>query len=141
MMRPRTIAHGLTAGLLMAGTSILAAPEQTGTPGQMTQARVWVQNRGRSEAVPMELSNVNLETPLKVQVINGDPALNRFGAAPVLVDVVPKPKRWDYETVTIGPTDDMTVRLNARGSLGWETTGIWSVSADGVTKVLLKRSR
>ena len=38
-MRPRTIARALTVALLVAGTSILAAPEQTGTPGQMTQAR------------------------------------------------------------------------------------------------------
>ena len=67
-----TITRALTFALLVAGTSILAAPEQTtATPGQMTQARVWVQNRGRTEAVPVELRDVNLDAPLKVQVING----------------------------------------------------------------------
>jgi hypothetical protein len=139
MMRPETIARTLTFALLVAGTSILAAPEQTATPGQMTQAHVWVENRGRAEALPVELSRVNLETPLKVQVIMGDAGLTRFGAVPVQVDVIAK--RWEYETVIIAPTEDMATRLNTRGASGWETTGIWSVDGGGVTKVLLKRPR
>jgi hypothetical protein len=136
MMRLKIVARLLTLALIVAGTSILAAPEQTATPGQMTQARVWVQNRGRTEAMPVELSTDNMEKPLKVQVMNADPILN---ARPV--PVTPTRPLWDYEMVTIQPTEDMAGRLNERGKSGWETTGIWSVGGDGVTKVLVKRPR
>jgi hypothetical protein len=137
-MTMKTVARVSTFALLIAGTSMLAAPGQTTSkPGQMTEAHVWVQNRGKSEAVPVELRDVNLDAPLKVQVINGDGAFAR--TSPVLV--VETRKTWDYETLTVLPTDDMTTRLNVRGAAGWETTGIWSVTPDGVTKLLLKRSR
>jgi hypothetical protein len=49
---------------------------------------------------------------------------------------------WDYETVLI-PADapgSMVSLLNGRGANGWETTGIASVNADGMT-LLLKRPR
>ena len=137
-MRVETIARVSALALVIAGTSILAAPEQTTRqPGQMTEAHVWVQNRGRSEAVPVELRDVNLDGPLKVQIINGEPAYPATSPLPVReVRHV-----WDYESITVKPTDDMAARLNARGAAGWETTGIWSVASDGTTTVLLKRSR
>ena len=72
-------------------------------PGQMTQARVWVQNRGRAEAVPVELRDVNLDAPLKVQVINGEPAF----AATNPVQVTEVRQVWDYESITVQPTDDV----------------------------------
>ena len=136
-MRPQTIARVLTLALLVAGTSILAAPEQTATPGQMTQARVWVQNHSRSEAVPVDLRDVNLDTPLRVQVINGEPQYTQ--SAPVQIREIRR--IWEYETLTVQPKEDMAVRLTARGASGWETTGIWSVNADGVATVVLKRAR
>jgi len=125
-----------TAALLVAGTSMLAAPDQTtARPGQMTDAKVWIQNRGKAEAVPVELREVNLDSTLKVQIVNGDLA----NTSPVNVRHVRL--LWDYETLMVQPTEDLTARLNARGLAGWETTGIWSVGADGVTRVVLKRSR
>ena len=66
-MRAETIARALTLALLVAGTSMLAAPDQTATPGQMTPARVWIQNRGRGEAVPISLQEASLDTPLRVR--------------------------------------------------------------------------
>ena len=36
-----------------------------------------MQNRGRAEAVPMDLREVNLDAPLKVQITNGDPGFPR----------------------------------------------------------------
>ena len=82
-MRVETIARVSALALVIAGTSILAAPEQTTrTPGQMTEAHVWVQNRGRTEAVPVELRDVNLDAPLKVHIINGEPAFAATGPLP-----------------------------------------------------------
>jgi hypothetical protein len=116
---------------------MLAAPEQgTQQPGQMTKAEVWVKNRGRTEAVPVDVREINLDAPLKVHIINGEP---QYGQAnPVQVREIRK--TWDYETVTLAPTDDVAAVLNRRGQNGWETTGIAFVKPDGTT-LLLKRPR
>ena len=137
-MRLETIARVSALALVIAGTSILAAPAQTTrTPGQMTEAHVWVQNRGRSEALPVELRDVNLDGPLKVLIINGDPAFTATGPLPVRE----VRRLWDYESITVPPQGNVTATLNQRGAAGWETTGIWSVTADGATTLLLKRPR
>ena len=135
-MRAESIARLCAFVLIVAGTSILAAPEQTGQPGQMTQARVWVQNRGRGEAVPVELRDVNLDTPLKVQVINGDAGFRQLNP----VQVTEIRKMWDYEIVKVAGADDVVSVLSTKGTAGWETTGIAFVTADGTT-LLLKRPR
>jgi hypothetical protein len=137
-MRFKSTVRAFACVLVVAGTSMLAAPQQTTkTPGQMTEAHVWVQNRGRTEAVPVELRDVNLDSPLKVQIINGEPAFPATSPLPVRE----VRRLWDYESITVKPTEDMTARLNARGAAGWETTGIWSVNAEGTTTLLLKRAR
>ena len=80
-MRVETIARVSAFALVVAGTSILAAPQQTTrTPGKMTEAHVWVQNRGRGEAVSVDLRDVNLDSPLKVQITNADAQYPRTGA-------------------------------------------------------------
>jgi hypothetical protein len=138
-MRADTLVRAVAFALIVAGTSILAAPAQTtAQPGQMTQAHVWVQNRGRSEAIPVDVREVNLDAPLRVQVTNGDPQY----AASNPVQVREVRRVWDYETILI-PADaqaNMASLLNSRGANGWETTGIASVNADGTT-LLLKRPR
>src|SRR5262249_11777284 len=59
------------AGVAVAGSAMLAAPgEQTPRPGQMTEARVWVQNRGAAEALPVELAGSTLAQPLRGRVVN-----------------------------------------------------------------------
>jgi hypothetical protein len=138
-MRADTLARAVAFALIVAGTSILAAPAQTtAQPGQMTQAHVWVQNRGRSEAIPVDVREVNLDAPLRVQVTNADPQY----AAGNPVQVREVRRVWDYETILI-PADaqaNMASLLNSRGANGWETTGIASVNAEGTT-LLLKRPR
>jgi len=138
-MRADTLARAVAFALIVAGTSILAAPAQTtAQPGQMTQAHVWVQNRGRSEAIPVDVREVNLDAPLRVQVTNGDPQY----AASNPVQVREVRRVWDYETILIpaAAPGSMAALLNSRGANGWETTGIASVNADGTT-LLLKRPR
>jgi hypothetical protein len=138
-MRADTIARAVAFALIVAGTSILAAPAQTtAQPGQMTQAHVWVQNRGRSEAIPVDVRELNLDAPLRVQVINGEQQYASIN--PVQVREVRRV--WDYETILIpaDASDSMAALLNARGANGWETTGIATVNANGTT-LLLKRQR
>ena len=138
-MRMKVIVVASVCALVGGASAMLAAPGQgTKQPGQMTEAHVWVQNRGKSEAVPIDLREVNLDTPLRVQIINGEPA---FGAAnPALVRVV-RPL-WEYKSITLKPDEAVMPgpRLNAEGAAGWETTGIVSTKAEGTT-LLLKRQR
>jgi hypothetical protein len=131
----RAIATTILAGALIAGGSaMLAAPDQT-RPGEPTKARVWIENRGRSEAVPVDLRDANLEVPLRVQVTNGDSARP---APPVPVRSILHP--WEYRTVTLRAADDPAKVLNPEGLVGWETTGITWPAADGTT-LLMKRPR
>jgi hypothetical protein len=98
-----------------------------------------VQNRGRGEAVPVDLSDVNLSAPLRVQVVNGEPGPGTT-SNPVQVRVIRQPRIWDYQTITVKPDQDLAQALSARGVAGWETTGIVLANADGTTLVL-KRLR
>jgi len=139
-MRMQLIVASASAALATGASALLAAPGQTtATPGQMTQARVWIQNRGRSEAVPISLQDVAFDTPLRVRVTNGTTGANP--EEPLHVRVLPEPRNWQYESVTIEPGDDIAAVLSTRGSAGWETTGITVPAANGALTVLLKRPR
>lgn len=59
----------IVSALLVSGATSLAAPEQD-YPGQPTKGRVWVENRGKAEAVAVNLQNAARDAPpLKVEVI------------------------------------------------------------------------
>jgi hypothetical protein len=68
----------LTCGAVMLADS---SQDRTQQPGQPTQAKVWIQNRGEAEAVPVNIRNDSSAPPLSVQVM-GVPtaALNAAGA-------------------------------------------------------------
>jgi hypothetical protein len=68
-MRLNAMSGVFASVLVVGGAAVLAAPAQgTVQPGQTTQARVWVQNRGRGEAVPpkWEYRSVTLEVDANV---------------------------------------------------------------------------
>jgi hypothetical protein len=126
----------VTCAILVVSSAMLASPEQTRTPGQMTEAHVWVENRGANEALPVDLRDVNLDHPLRVQVVNSE---SQYGSSnPVQVRPVRQP--WDYRTILVLPAEDLVAKLNTLGAEGWETTGITFVKVEG-TMVLLKRPR
>jgi len=133
-MRLNAMAGLFASVMIVGGVAVLAAPAQTAVPGQMTQARVWVQNRGRGEAVPVDLTESTLANPLRVRIVGGDPVT----LEPVVVRVVPP--KWEYRAITIAPDRDAAQVLNGEGAAGWETTGIVLPSTDGNT-ILLKRPR
>jgi hypothetical protein len=127
-MHGQPISVAVACALVIVGSTMLASPGQTTQqPGQMTQGHVQIDNRGRNEAIPVE---VNLDKPLRVQVINGETT------GPLLV----RPVRlaWEYQTVALSSAEDLA-RLNALGQSGWEATGI--VAQAERTTVLLKRPR
>jgi hypothetical protein len=124
----------MAGGFIAVGLAVVAAPDQA-RPGEPTKARVWIENRGRTEAVPVDLRDANIEVPLRVQVTNGDP---QRPSPPVPVRSTLHP--WEYRTVTLRAADDPARVLNPEGLVGWETTGITWPAADGTT-LLMKRPR
>jgi hypothetical protein len=134
-MRPFVVSLA-TAGTLAALASPLVSPLGQTYPGQATQARVWIQNRGHDQAVPVDLRDANMNTPLRVQVVNGDPATRVTNAALVRLGR----QQWEYATVRMDDVAQAGQILNERGTDGWETTGIaWT--SGSTTTLLLKRPR
>jgi hypothetical protein len=134
----RTMVISLLAAALVAGSTMRAAPDQT-RPGEMTEAKVWIQNRSRAEAIPVNLRNVELDAPLRVQVANGDanPHSVRM-VGPTRVQLLKQ--EWEYDTLVIAAGASPVQALKSLGLAGWETTGVaWM--AEEQTTLLLKRPR
>src|SRR5882724_4931427 len=98
--------------LLVVGGALYAPAAQDGTlqPGQRTQARVWIQNRGDAEAVPMSIQNMAPEAPpLRVQVVEAPVVTAPSRTGPV------EPPTWEYRDVIISADQDPLGVLNAAG--------------------------
>ena len=129
-MPVQPISLAVATALVVVSSTMLASPGQTTQqPGQMTQGHVQIDNRGRNEAIPVEL---HLDRPLRTQIVNDDTT------GPVVVRAA-RPT-WEYQTVTIPTAEDPATRLNTLGASGWETTGI-AVGQAGGARLLLKRPR
>ena len=138
----RTLVLSIISATLVAAaaSAIGAAPGQTTiTPGQMTQARVWVQNHGVGEAVPVDIRGADLDTShaLRVRVVNGESASGVLALRAQLTASV-----WDYRTLTVRADQQPARALAEAGAEGWETAGVaWPNTVDGSTLLLLKRPR
>jgi hypothetical protein len=135
-MSKKTTVYLVFGALLVAGTAPLAAPEQS-YPGQPTQARVWIENRGSGEAVPVSVQAISGDATMKVQVV-GTPSV-AISAAPLL-DTRRAKQTWEYQRVLATSDDDPTVELNRLGREGWETALQYGTARGGVV-VILKRPR
>jgi hypothetical protein len=137
----RTMAMSLlAAALVAAGTTMRAAPDQTARPGEMTEARLWIQNRTRADAIAVNLRAADIETPLRVQVANTDSNPHSVKVSGS-IRTQPLRQEWDYETVVIVPGANPLEALKPLGLAGWETTGVSWPNGQGTTTLLLKRPR
>jgi hypothetical protein len=134
-MRTR-LAMGALGIAVAAGGAMLAAPAAQGQdrPGQIGQARVFVENRGRNEAVPVAIQDAMMTAPLGVQVV-GTPTV----AVSTVVQARLIRQAWDYRIVRVASGQDVSNAVSAAGADGWEATGLQSDSSG--TVVLLKRPR
>jgi hypothetical protein len=123
----------LTCGVMLADSS----QDRTQQPGQPTQARVWIQNRGETEAVPVNIRNDSSAPPLPVQVM-GVPTVTIGSGSFVQARTARQP--WEYRAVRILPDQDPAAALNAAGADGWDTTGV-TFAEQGRTIVVMKRPR
>ena len=119
-----------------AGAAILAAPQTR--PGEMTQARVWIENRGTGEAIPVSIESMSLNTrPLRVEVI-GTHEVTLPPAAVLQVRSVRQ--NWEHRVLTIQTGQDISAALSSAGNEGWEAVGLQATAQGGAT-ILLKRPR
>ena len=119
----------MTGGI--ASAAMLAAPGQD-RPGQMSQNRVFIENRNRTDAIPVVVQEGIVQ-------IAGMPVVALAPATTVLVRSVTQ--AWAYRTVTVMPGVDPAVALDAAGRDGWETTGLQFPGASQGIALLLKRPR
>jgi hypothetical protein len=133
--------HVLIGALLVAtGDFVLSAPAQDRTlqPGQPTQGKIWIQNRGAAEAIPVSLQEVASETPpLRVEV-TGAPTVSL--RSETLVPVRMTRQLWEYREISVPTGKDPVSALNTAGADGWEATGMMIQSSNG-TIVIVKRPR
>ena len=109
-----------------AGTVYLAA-QATKTPGEMTQARVWVENRGTNEAIPVSVERFGSTPSVRLSSVDASVVLpSRAVRQP-----------WEYRIVAY----DAGALVGA-GNEGWEAVGMVQTNTDGPgVSVLLKRPR
>ena len=140
-MRTGLAVAALGGVVLTLGGAMLAAPSKEAQgqdrPGQIGQAKVWVENRGRNEAVPVILQEVMTPTPIGVQVI-GTPTVTIAQATTVQARLVRQ--QWEYRTINIPTGAEAAAVLSAAGADGWETTGIILSNQSG-SPVVLKRPK
>jgi hypothetical protein len=144
-MRLKTMAAAAVGVLVVSSFVLTASPEPQPNPqppqgtqfaGQMTEAHVWIDNRGPEQAIPVDLRAVNADRALRVQVVNADPQFGQTGP----VAVRPVRALWEYQTLTLGANDNLVARLNALGADSWEAAGIVSLTTQ-TTTVMFKRPR
>ena len=137
-MRTIVISVIAVTALVTFRSVMLAAPEQQTAqyPGQMTEARVYIQNRARGEAVAVTLQDVASDlAPLSVRLVNPP---NLATAEPLRVREVAKP--WEYQVVPVPAAANAMTTLTNLGAQGWEVTGGFN-AANGAAMLLLKRPR
>ena len=105
----------------IAGGTTLAAPrheqQTTERPGELTKGRMFIENRGRHEAIPVTIQDVASTSPVRVSISR---------------------QMWEYRTVALSAQDDAARVLTVHGLEGWEATG-FQPTLDGRRIVLLKR--
>jgi len=116
--------------VLVAASAILAG--QGERPGQIWPAKVWIQNRDRSEAIP-----VSIQDAAPVQV-TGMPTVAIAPATIIQSRLVRQ--AWEYTLVTVRTGQDLVAVVSKAGQDGWETTGVQFATPDG-TSLLMKRPR
>jgi hypothetical protein len=132
----RRMLVSLLSGYLVftAGLVLVAAPGQ-GQAGVLDPSRVWVQNRGSGEAVPVVIEPLSPDMPLPVQV-TAMPAMTVAGVVPVQQ----ARQVWEYQALAVSPAEDPVTMLMEAGGDGWEVTGVQIPSPSGIT-LILKRLR
>jgi len=124
-----TIKSAVVIGAILAagGVAVFARGQSTTRPGEPTLARVWIENRSASDAIPVAIQSA--VAPLRVQLDPSTVVISNAGR-----------QAWEYRSIPLASGADPARGLAAAGTEGWEAVGVLQSGAAGVT-VLLKRPR
>lgn len=121
-------AIAIGVSLAVGGIALVARGQQQTTatrPGEMTQSRVWVENRAPNEAVPVVVET--LPSPVSVHIDQSN-----------VVRTAAAIQNWEYRTVQV--TGNWSAgSIGNIGNEGWEAVGMVP-SGSGAT-ILFKRPR
>ena len=116
------------------------AQDRVPYPGLMTQGKIWTQNTGRGEAVPVVIENMAKDTgPLRVEVL-GTTTVALAPGVVMQVQTRAARQQWEHRSITVALGQDAGTVLANAGGEGWEAVGV-QPGAQGSTVVLLKRPR
>lgn len=122
----------VAAAAALASGTVVARAQTASRPGVMTEARVWVENRGAEETIPVALQNtarVQLTGRTEVTLAPQSTVATR-----------PLAERWEYRSATVAAGADPASAINGLGSEMWEAVGLMP-SPGGGAVILLKRPR
>ena len=131
------------AAMVLAGSAMIAAPQKY--PGQPTDARVWIENRTKPDAIAVSLQDAAPDAVLHVRVDSAPPA-QIAGSVPntppvqVAGGFERRRQRWEYQTLVVRPGQDIAAELNRAGGDSWEVAGSHTQDANGMLFVM-KRPR
>ena len=128
----------LVCGIVVALTAqggIPPPPPQEGIPGRGTQARMYVMNRDRSEAIPVVVVSTE---PVRA-TIAGTATVRLDPESIANIRAISGRQPWEYRTVQVG-ANDPTSLLNGAGADGWELAATLP-GPGGTTHVVFKRPR
>lgn len=121
--------------LVTAAAALWVIPSFAQIPGTlerpgMSPARIWINNKTREEAIPVNIVAGDPKEPLPVVVKGGVSVTGQVGVAR---------QPWEYRSVEVSEQDPSRA-LNVYGNDGWEAVG--TVSQQGAKViVLLKRPK
>ena len=123
--------------LLLVGAVRVVRAQYTTYPGQPTQGKVWIQNRGEAEAIPVTMQGGPSTEPLRVLVVGTPPVT--IGSAN-LVPVRQSRQEWEYRSLPVTRGQDPALLLNSAGADGWEAVGLMVGDQDR-TMMVMKRPK
>ena len=130
-MKTQIATGSVCAAMLFAGSAMIAAPQKY--PGQPTDARVWIENRTKTEAIAVSVQDVTPDAHMNVRVQSLPPVQISGG-------VERKRQQWEYRTIVVRPGQDIAAELNRAGADNWEVAGSHPQNESGMLFVL-KRPR
>jgi hypothetical protein len=128
---------GSLAALWIIPTHAQQVPGTLERPG-MTAARVWINNKTRDEAIPVQFVSTDpgaRPLPVTIQGV-ADVSVNGL----VEARTTTLRQSWEYRSVSTAIDGDLGAVLGAAGREGWEAVGL-TAQPGGKVVVLLKRPR
>lgn len=138
-MKRTVVVWMVLAGVAASGGGRTSAADQVqNDPGRATQARVYVTNRDRADAVPVTIQAVAATEPLRV-ALSGTPSFTLSDTT--IVNARASRQNWEYRQAQLSATADPTPALNGLGAEGWELVGPPMTLPSGELRYVLKRPR